>query len=97
MRLQPYGRITGVVLAGDNAPIADARVFPYRLDGDRNDYSLFYAVAMHVRTGDDGGFVLDHVEPPAWKLLVSAEEYATQDTDYFRVGEGNAVRVLLEG
>jgi hypothetical protein len=87
------GAITGRVIGPDGQPVADARVFAYRIGEDPGSP---YSVAV----ADDGSFKLTGLEPGIYNVEVAALGYVSAETaggnDIHRVGE-NLTAALIRG
>lgn len=97
LRLKATGSITGIVRDGSGQPVPHASVFPFEPTVKVNDFSKYTAIGLRADASVDGTFTLRHLQPPAWRLYVQADGFATKRTDPIPVGRGTAEIVLSRG
>jgi thiol-disulfide isomerase/thioredoxin len=108
IELRPSAPLAGRVLAPDGKPVADAAVYPTRVQCGNETVALdpVPTVYLSVKTGTDGAFRFPRLIAGQWQLAVRAAGYPEQISDWsprgnqpseIRLNAPSATGELLDG
>jgi len=89
IELRPSGPLAGRVLAPDGKPVADASVYPTRIQYEKDTVALdpVPSVLLSVKTDADGAFRFPRLVVGRWQLAVRAAGYPDQTSDWLPTGD----------
>ena len=98
LELRAAGPIAGIVVNTAGSPVEGAIVYPsYDFERPTFPHDQRWRNALAATTDVDGRFRCENLFAPRWKLLVTADDYASTLTDFIEVGTEDARITLRAG